>query len=301
MECVSGVSVGASVSGVSVGGGASVGASDGGVCGQGGAMGWEKQCLLLQEQVRNLREIVQEVKSENVALRSVLEENGLIGSQEKWKVVSGAGKLRMKVCKDPLTVPCRNSFSVLQEEGDVQVLKDRKGKADEISQPKGKCKIKLIGDSLCRYLGERMKTKVSSNDCFPGAGVAFVADRIGGLVERDSVSCLVVRGNDIHKRRSEEMVKWYREALQAVRRKGGRAAACGILPRMGHGREWLSRAIGFNRRLESYCRENGFVFVDVWDYFYGKGQMYARDGVHLSRAGTSVLAGLLDRAVMGFC
>ena len=97
------------------------------------------------------------------------------------------------------------------------------------------------------------------------------------------------------------MVKRYKEALQAVRKKGGRAVASGILPRMGHRREWMSRAIGFNCRLESYCRENDFIFVDVWDHFYGKGQLYTRDGVHLSRAGTSVLAGLLDRAVMGFC
>ena len=37
----------------------------------------------------------------------------------------------------------------------------------------------------------------------------LVADRIGRLAERDSVSCLVIGGNDIHRRRSEDMVKRY--------------------------------------------------------------------------------------------
>ena len=55
-------------------------------------------------------------------------------------------------------------------------------------QPKDKYKLKLIGDSICKYLGGKILTKVSSNNCFPGAGVDLVADRIGRLAERDSVS-----------------------------------------------------------------------------------------------------------------
>ena len=130
--------------------------------------------------------------------------------------------------------------------------------------------------------------------------MSLVADRIESLAEKDSITCLVVGGNDVHRRRNEEMLTRYKEALQKVRNKGGRAIACGILPRMGHRREWMSRAIGFNCRLEAYCRENSIVFVDVWDHFYGRSQLYARDGVHLSRKGTSVMAGLIDKSVMGF-
>ena len=50
----------------------------------------------------------------------------------------------------------------------------------------------------------------------------------------------------------------------------------------------MSRATCFNCGLENYCRENNIVFVDVWDQFYSRSQLYARDGVHLSREGTSV-------------
>ena len=64
--------------------------------------------------------------------KNTQKEKAMIRNQEKWKVVSGAGRLKMKVCKDSVTVPCSNSFRVLQDKGDMQVLKDRKGKADEV-------------------------------------------------------------------------------------------------------------------------------------------------------------------------
>ena len=301
MSVSAGVGVGAGVcEGVRVGGDC-VSASAG-VSGGDAESGWERQCWLLQCELKKLREVVQEVRSENAALRSILEENGLVKRQsEEWKIVTGGGKLKMRVSKAAKFqgVSCKNSFSCLQEEGD-KVVSEVRGKADDVTQPKGECKVKIIGDSICRYLGKKIKTKVSGNECFPGAGVDLVATKLKGLVESDSVTCLVVGGNDVHKRRSEEMLRRYREALQIVRNKGGRAVACGILPRLGHRREWMSRAIGFNCRLEAYCRENNIGFVDVWDHFYGQGQLYARDGVHLTRAGTSVLAGLIDKTVAGF-
>lgn len=63
----------------------------------------------------------------------------------------------------------------------------------------------------------------------------------------------------------------YREALENVRKKAWTGIACGIFPRLGHGRQWLPEAIGFNRRVENYCRGNNvsLLYVDVWDNFFG--------------------------------
>ena len=103
--------------------------------------------------------------------------------------------MKMRVCMPATSqaVPCRSSFSSIRE-----VRKEIKGKADEVSQSKGECKVKLIGDSLCRHLGKKKNgSKVSGNEYFLGAGVELVAERLHGLTESDSSMCLVVRGKDV--------------------------------------------------------------------------------------------------------
>ncbi|KAK7070553.1 hypothetical protein SK128_011539 [Halocaridina rubra] len=70
---------------------------------------------------------------------------------------------------------------------------------------------------------------------------------------------------------------------------------CGILPRLSQSSEWWSRAIGVNARMKVFCRENNIGFIDGWDHFTSRKHMYARDGVHLSNSGVSVLAGVVYR------
>ena len=97
------------------------------------------------------------MRCENVVSSGILEENSLVKQQsEEWKVVKNGGKMKMRVCMPATSqaVPCRSSFSSIRE-----VRKEIKGKADEVSQSKGECKVKLIGDSLCRYLGKKLEVK----------------------------------------------------------------------------------------------------------------------------------------------
>ena len=141
---------------------------------------------------------------------------------------------------------------------------------------------------------------MTGNFFYPGGGIEAISDRVGGLVKKGDVVCIVAGGNDVQDGRSEDLIRRYREALEKVRMEGGSAVACGILPRFGYSREWASRALGINQRIEKYCRDNNVAYVDGWEYFHGYRKLYARDGVHFSRLGVSVLAGLIDRAV-GFC
>ena len=62
-------------------------------------------------------------------------------------------------------------------------------------------------------------------------------------------------------------------------------------------REWLSRAIGVNEQLKGVCKDIGVSFVDDWDRVFGRRELYARDGVHLSRKGVDVLSECLERGV----
>ena len=49
--------------------------------------------------------------------------------------------------------------------------------------------------------------------------------------------------------------------------------------------------------VQQLCREDEVGFVDLWDSFVGKEEMYMRVGLHLSRKGTAVFAEGLPGAV----
>ena len=49
--------------------------------------------------------------------------------------------------------------------------------------------------------------------------------------------------------------------------------------------------------VKQLCREEEVGFVDLWDSFVGKEEMYLRYGLHLSGKGAAVFAGELSGAV----
>ena len=104
-----------------------------------------------------------------------------------------------------------------------------------------------------------------------------------------AVFCLSVGTNEIQKR-SEELVNNYKDMLDNLRSRGGTAVVHSILPGVGVSHEWQSRALGIKSRLEKITRDSGMTFIDSWARFYGKKYLYASDGVHLSRAGTTCKA-----------
>lgn len=236
------------------------------------------------------------------------------GDGQVWQVVKGGkpgGVLLRKVRSEP--VECTNRFSLLEVEKDrredeVTVVKDTRGKGvvdrerESVSSTPQVC---VVGDSQVRYLdgstfcaknrGRRM------NVCMPGAGVKAVSEevqrRVHGM-EREGVVVLHVGGNDVGARRSQEIVKRFKEdMLPKIRESGKRCVVSGILPRVYVGGEWLSRAIGVNEQLKDLCKKAGVSFVDEWSTFYGRRELYALDGVHLSRRGVEVLSKCLERGV----
>ena len=104
-------------------------------------------------------------------------------------------------------------------------------------------------------------------------------------------------GNDIGRVGSVEIFRRFREMLGKIRDNGGIPVVCGILPRGGNGGEWLSRAISLNSRLAAHCDRNGWLFIDTWNLFFGKEELYAKDRVHLSFQGVEVLSNALERAL----
>ena len=161
----------------------------------------------------------------------------------------------------------------------------------------------VLGDSRSRYLdrtfckadrGRRMTC------CLPGAGVQDVVERFGKVVEgtgKDAVVVVHVGVNDVSRVGSEELVDRYRDLLREMKESGRRCIVSGVLPRQRVGGLWLSKALCLNDRLRGFCRRNGVGFIDEWDRFYGRQELYAMDGVHFSRKGVDVLSECLEGAV----
>ena len=224
-------------------------------------------------------------------------------------VSKGATKFTLKKQAD---VSTRNSFNTLRDEcqgggnvSEVESVSDRSEcSSRQCQQKRGKKRIVCIdGDSQLRYLDRAVHTRLANHACLPGAKVVSVCNKLDDIIKDRGANptvCLSVGGNDIGKRRSEALWQQYREMLDRVRERGGTPVVLGILPRWRVGREWLSRAIGFNDRLERYYKANAIPFIDNWSRFYGRNALYAWDGTHLSRQGVSALARTIDRELDEF-
>ena len=65
----------------------------------------------------------------------------------------------------------------------------------------------------------------------------------------------------------------------------------GMLPVMGRrGATYRNcKRMAINALVEQMCKE-GVGFLDLWGYFFGKEDMYVRDGLHLSGKGATILS-----------
>ena len=67
----------------------------------------------------------------------------------------------------------------------------------------------------------------------------------------------------------------------------------GILPRLGAGQEWKSRALCVNDRVRKLCSSVNIRFLDLWAEFQNR-DFFADDGVHLSRKGVELCSASLE-------
>ena len=52
--------------------------------------------------------------------------------------------------------------------------------------------------------------------------------------------------------------------------------------------------MAINGMMKRLCKGEGVGYVDLWDSFVGKEDMYVRDGLHLSGTGAAVFAEALS-------
>ena len=162
----------------------------------------------------------------------------------------------------------------------------------------------LVGDSLvAREAGRFFSQLRPANraQAFPGARVKKVTEEVAKLnLHRDSTLLLTVGGNDLFLKNrrcgsSERIVRDFDQLIKTAKSKTSRLIVVGLVPRDYRSREDYSRAIGVNRRLETLCQSYSIRFIDPWATFYGRVNLFQRDGTHFSSHGARVFARLLNK------
>ena len=158
----------------------------------------------------------------------------------------------------------------------------------------------VVGDSMVRGYDDLLQRKTKRRCrlvCQPGRGVADCTQTIREQRRTNMVTIVHTGSNDVGRVRSEELVRNYKVLLQEMKERGSRHVVCGILPRIYAGSCWNSRAIGINERISQLCTQLGYHFLDPWYLFSRRHDLYASDGIHLTRRGKDVLTNL----IVGVC
>ena len=96
------------------------------------------------------------------------------------------------------------------------------------------------------------------------------------------------------------IVEKYRDLLKKTKQaRAGQIIISGILPVFGNRIQGYrnSKRMAVNGMVERLCKEEDVGYVDLWDSFVGREDMYGRDGLHLSGKGAAVFAEGLSGAV----
>ena len=161
-----------------------------------------------------------------------------------------------------------------------------------------------VGDSIVRKTDTRLSKGKDVVVCLPGASIEHVTERVEKIMGRgNGVSIVVglhVGTNNADKEGTTAILEKYRNLLKKTKQaRVGQIITSGILPVFGNKIQGYknSKRMAVNGMVERLCKEEDVGYVDLWDSFVGKEDMYVRDGLHLSGKGAAVVAEGLSGAV----
>ena len=130
--------------------------------------------------------------------------------------------------------------------------------------------------------------------CLPGARIEHVTERVEKIMGRGKGGTILVHigTNNADKEGTTAIVDKYRKPLKKTNEaRVEQIILSGILPvfcnRIDGYRN--SKRMAINGMVKRLCKEEDVGYVDLWDSFMGKEEMYARDGLHLSGKGLPFL------------
>lgn len=248
-------------------------------------------------EMRLLKDRVRELELEIDDLRLIRESEEVIDTTYREVVDS-----------TPVTVPLRNRYIVLDTVEEADLTEQDHSERDSGILPSAAIKrarrnAVVIGDSIVRGTDKRFCEPDKDTRmvcCLPGARVRDVSDRVQSILRREGEQPEVlvhVGTNDMDRKREEVLKKDYWELGRKLKSRTSRVIISGLLPELRANDGKNSRIKQMNVWLSNWCRGQGFKFLDHWDLFWGRYDLYKNDGLHLNSKGTNILAGLFNIAV----
>ena len=113
--------------------------------------------------------------------------------------------------------------------------------------------------------------------CLPGARIEHVTERVENA-DKEGTTAIVDKYRKLLKKTKEARVE--------------QIILSGILPVFGNRIDGYrnSKRMAINGMVKRLCKEEDVGYVDLWDSFVRKEEMYVRDGLHLSGKGAAVFA-----------
>ena len=159
-----------------------------------------------------------------------------------------------------------------------------------------------VGDSIVRKTDSRLNKGEDVVVCLPGARIEHVTARVEKIMGRGKGGTILVHigTNNADKEGTTAIVDKYSKLLKKTKEaRVGQIILSGILPVFGNRIDGYrnSKRMAINGMVKRLCKEEDVGYVDLWDSFVGKEEMYLRDGLHLSGKGAAVFAEGLSGAV----
>ena len=129
-----------------------------------------------------------------------------------------------------------------------------------------------------------------------------MTERVEKIMGRGNGGSIVVNvgTNNADKEGTTAVVEKYRNLLKKTKQaRVGQIMLSGILPVFGNRIQGYSNSkrMEVDGMVERLCKEEEVGYVDLWDSFVGKEEMYVRDGLYHSGKGAAVFAEGLSGAV----
>ena len=159
-----------------------------------------------------------------------------------------------------------------------------------------------VGDSIFRKTDTRLSKGEDVVVCLPGARIEHVTERVEEIMGSGNGGTILVHigTNNADKEGTTAILEKYRNLLKKTKQaRIGQIILSGILPVFGNRIQGYrnSKRMAVNGMVKQLCKEEEVGYVDLWDSFVGKEDMYVRYGLHLSGKGAAVFAEGLSGAV----
>ena len=142
-----------------------------------------------------------------------------------------------------------------------------------------------MGYSIVRKTDTILSKEKDVVVCLPGAGIEHVTQRVEPIMRRGNGGSILIHigTNNADNEGTTAIVDKYRSLRRKTKQaRVGQMIVSGILPVFVNRIRWyrISKRMAVNGMAKRLCKEEEVGYVDLWDSFVGREEMYVRGGLH---------------------